>query len=64
MLLAMSNSGDRTNSTNALVPPRSNWYEDNMKRAYAKLGNNDGCFDHKQPEHVEIMKNAGSGRKF
>ena len=44
--------------------PRSNWYEDNMNRAYNKFGNNDGCFDYTKPEHVEIIKNAAESRLF
>ena len=44
--------------------PRSNWYEDNMNRVYAKFGNNDGNFDYNNPTHVEIIKNAAYNRQF
>ena len=42
--------------------PRSNWYEDNMNRTYAKFDNDNGCFDYTKPEHVEIMEKAAVGR--
>ena len=43
--------------------PRTNWFDDNMNRVYAKISNTNDLFDFENPTRVEMMKQAANDRK-
>jgi len=44
--------------------PRSNWYDDNLNRVFQKLDSEHGNFEHGNPVHINLVKQAAWDRKF
>jgi len=44
--------------------PRSNWYDDNLNRVFKKLDSENGNFEHGNPVHINLVKQAAWDRIF
>ena len=44
--------------------PRSNWTDDNLQRAHEKYGMNDGSFNNRNADHIELIRGAALARVF